>query len=97
MYGPSHTGGPGSLSPTEPGASRLPPLRSRILVYHEGEDEGVPQPAPFQCCPLGASCYCRKEIDLFHLIDFTLECPASEGGMEVFSCTGMVTRCEFDE
>ena len=72
--------------------------REEVLVFHGDEREGVTQPRTFQCCPLGAHLYNRRELPTYELVEFSLEFPGEDDDPgQMLSCTGVVVQCEFDE
>ena len=73
------------------------PPRDDVLVFHGDEEEGVPQPGTFRCCPLGIQLYNRRAMPLYELVEFTLELPAVvEVPTQTVSCTGIVAACSPD-
>ena len=69
----------------------------QVLVFHNDDTDGVPQPGSFSCCPLGACLYHRHALPLYELIEFTLELPCLRPPPERICCTGMVVDCTFED
>ena len=68
----------------------------RAVVFHNDDDQGVPQPTSFCCRGEGAQLYHRHALPLYERVEFTLECGCENGDLEKIMCTSMVVQCRFE-
>ena len=69
----------------------------RVVVFHNDDLEGVPQPGSFSCFANGVQLYSRKELPLYELLEFTLEIPPqATGPSRRITCICMVVGCTYE-
>ncbi len=66
-----------------------------LYLFHEDND-ALLQPSDVCFSPTGFYVYSRHPVNLYQLLEFTLELPAGDQPAESLTCTCIVAKCRFD-
>ena len=73
-------------------------MAKHVLVFRGEEEDGVPQPETFRCCPLGLQFYAKDALPTYRVIELTIDDPG-DGTTEAkpVDCSGVVVHSQYDE